>query len=147
AAKAAGLLARTETAARLARVAVPKAEEFRRPADLLATGKTAEALTEMERLAQSLDAVAAEFEKWAAERADPKAAARQLARWQDDLRSRFAAATKVAAFRTLPDSVRGAFKLEQQAILRSAERLSLPPDESVTAARGTALEQLGKAVE
>jgi hypothetical protein len=147
AAKAAGLLARTETAARLARVAVPKPDEFRRPAELIAAGKTAEALTEMERLAQSLDAVAVEFEKWAAERADPKLAARQLARWQDDLRTRFAAATKATAFRTLPDSVRAGFKLEQQAIHRSAERLKLTPDEAITAARGTALEQLGKAVE
>jgi hypothetical protein len=147
AAKAAGLLARTETAARLARVALPKPDEFRRPAELIAAGKTAEALTEMERLAQSLDAVAVEFEKWAAERADPKLAAKQLARWQDDLRTRFAAATKGTAFRALPDSVRAAFKLEQQAILRSAERLNLPPDEGITAARGTALEQLGKAVE
>lgn len=146
-AKAAGLLARTATAARLARVAVPKAGDFRRPGELLAAGRLADALTEMERLAQSLDAVAVEFEKRSAERADPKAAARHLARWQDDLRSRFTAATKGVAFRTLPDGVRAAFKLEQQAILRSAERLHLPPEESVAAARGTALEQLGKAAE
>ena len=147
AAKAAGLLARIETAGRLAHVGLPKADDFHEPAELVTAGKTAEALTAMERLAQALDGVAAEFEKWAAERADPKAAAKHLARWQDDLRTRFAAATKGVAYRTLPDGVRAAFKLEQQAILRSAKRLHLPPGESVTAARGTVVEQLTKATE
>src|SRR5439155_6129417 len=90
---AAALLARIDSAARLAGIAPPRPEDFRRVSDLIAQDKLVEALIELEKLAADLDRLAVEFDKWAADRADAKHAANQLAAWQDDLRSRVQAAT------------------------------------------------------
>jgi hypothetical protein len=140
--RAAALFTRLDTAARLARVTPPGPDAFRRVADLLARDKVVDALIELEKLAQALDQTAAEFGKWATERADAKAAARQFALWQDDLRTRFAAATKVTPFDKLPDPAKAAFRSEQLALQQTAERLRLPPDPEVTALRDAALVHL-----
>ncbi|MDB5310991.1 MAG: hypothetical protein JWO38_5193 [Gemmataceae bacterium] len=144
--RAAGFLARLDTAARLAGVAPPKPDDFRRVADLLAQDRLVDALTELEQLAQALDRTAGEFEKWAGERQDPKAAARQIARWQDDLRTRFEAATRDTPFEKLPQPIKGAFGAEQLAVLRAVERLKLSPDAGVAALRDTAVLHLRMAV-
>jgi hypothetical protein len=101
-----------ETPARIAGLAVPKAGEFLKAADLLKQDQAVEALTELERLAQSLDRTAGEFERWAAERRDPKLALVQLAKWQDDLRTRVP--TKQAA------------RAEQDALAAAVETMRIP---------------------
>ncbi|MCE9565245.1 MAG: hypothetical protein K8U57_24700 [Planctomycetes bacterium] len=143
AANAVVLLARIETAARLANVVLPKAEEFRRVAELVADGKNVEALVEMAQLTLALDAVAATFDKLATDRLDSKAAARQLTLWQDDLRTRFRTATAAnpANFATLPAATQASFRTEQAAIKAAATALRVPAGESSTA-RDTAVEHI-----
>src|SRR5439155_1911672 len=126
-------------AARLAGVAPPRPDGFLRVAELAAAGKTVEALAEIEQHALALGRLAAAFEKWAAERADPKFAAKQLALWQDDLLDRFRAATKGTTFDKLPDDAKAAFRAEQKALADAVEALSLPPDDAVRTARDGAI--------
>ena len=136
--RAAGLFARIDTAARIGRIALPPADTLRRATDLLASERTVDALTELEKLTQSLERTAGEFDRWAAERQDPKVAARQYALWQDDLRTRFVA----APFDRLPAPVQKVFRTEQRAILQAALRLRLPSDPEVTALRDAGLTHL-----
>ena len=131
--RVAALVAGVGTAARLAGVAPPDATAFRRAADRLGRNELVEAQTEVEKLAQSIDRTATEFDKWAAERRDAKAAARQLAAWQDDLRVRLAATVKPTPLDAVPAASKVGFRAEQRALLRSAERLSLPPDADTAA--------------
>jgi hypothetical protein len=144
---AAALLSKIETAARLAQVAPPKADHFTRVSKLIAAGKTVEALTELEALARGLDETAAGFEKWATDRTDLKAAARQLALWQDDLGVRFRTATagNSASFDTLPAATKSAFRTEQAAIRAAVGAMKLPPGDDIKAARGRALTHLDTA--
>ena len=126
--RAALAFANLDTPARLAGVAVPKPDDFLRVADLAAAGKTVEALAELEKHAQALERIAAAFEKWATERADPKLAARQFAQWQDDLLARLRAATKAIPFDKLPPEAKAAFRAEQAAIRAAVGELVLPPE-------------------
>ena len=144
--QAAALLARIETAARLAGVAPPRADAFRKVAHLLRQDKPVEALVELEKLAAALDHAAEAFEKWELDRKDAKAAARQLAQWQDDLRSRVLAATKATPLEQLPDPVKAALRAEQRAILEAAEALRLPHAQEIADARGVAMTALQHAV-
>jgi hypothetical protein len=143
--RAATVLTQSATATRLAGVTTPKPEDFRRVADLLAQDRVIAALTELERLAQATDHVAEAFEKWAADRTDAKLAAKQLAMWQDDLRVRFAVATKETPFEQLPDPAKAAFRVEQQAIVESVERLKLPPGAVLDGAKKSAVTFAGQA--
>ncbi|MBA4063603.1 MAG: hypothetical protein C0501_07800 [Isosphaera sp.] len=137
AADAAVLLARVETAARLAGVTLPPPGGFRRAAELIAAGDTFAALTELEGLAQSLDAAAAAFGKWAAGRADPKVAARHLALWQADILTRFRKETggNAARFATLPAEARDAVRAEAAAVREAVAGLRLPPGTDTVRAR------------
>jgi hypothetical protein len=137
AADAAVRLARAETAARLAGVTLPAADGFRRASDLLAAGDTFAALTEMEGLAQGLDAAAEALGKWAAGRADPKVAARHLALWQDDLLARFRKETggNAARFSALPAGARDAVRAEVAALREAVAGLRLPPGADTVRAR------------
>ena len=75
------------------------------------------------------------FEQWAAERADPKLAAKQLAAWQDDLFARVGSATKGTTFDRLPAELRAAFHTGQQqarASTPAVEWLALSPEVSNT---------------
>jgi hypothetical protein len=140
-------IARLETAARIAGVRLPTAADFRRAADLIAADKLVEAQVELEKLAADLDHAAEVFDEWADGRKDAKRAARQLALWQDDLRTRVIAATKATPFAQLPEAVKAGFGAEQRAIRDAAARLKLPPDTPVTDARREALLALARAVE
>jgi hypothetical protein len=124
----AALFARLETPCRLAGVTLPRPEDFLRVADLAAQGKTVEALAELEKHALSLERIALAFDKWSAERGDPKFAAKQLSLWQEDLLSRHLAATKGAGFAGLPPAVKDAFRDEQKVISATLKALPLPPD-------------------
>jgi hypothetical protein len=147
AAKAAALLVRVETAARLANVALPKAAEFDAVTDQLAAGRSTEALVEMVLRAGALEPVASTFEKWAADRVDPKVAAKHLALWQDDLRARFRTLTagNSANYAALQAVTKDAFRTEQAAIRKAAGSLQLPAGDNAIAAiaaRDAALEHL-----
>ncbi|HUR53611.1 MAG TPA: hypothetical protein VMZ71_05750, partial [Gemmataceae bacterium] len=144
--RAAAVLTQTATATRLAGVTPPKPEDFRRVADLLAQDRVIAALTELERLAQATEHVAEAFEKWAAERADAKLAAKQLALWQEDFRGRYAGAVRGTAFDRLPDPTKASLRLEQQAIRGLVDRLKLPPGDGVASARKSASTSVGQAV-
>ncbi len=146
-ASAAVLLERIDLAARLVGLAPPRPEEFRRIADLIARDKIVEALIELEKLAANLDRLAAEFEKWDADRADPKQAALQFARWQEDLHTRFDLATREVPFAKLPDAVKQRFRLEQRAIRDATIRLRLPRDPQSVSIRASALLALGRVIE
>ncbi len=106
-----------------------------------------DSLTELLALAQGLDAVADTFEKWAADRADPKVAARQLAFWQDDIRTRFRTATagKAAGFDALPAATKAAFRAEQSALQAMARALNVPAGSEVASTRELALMHLNAA--
>ncbi len=132
--RAAKLFATVDVAARLVGAAPPKLGDFRRVAELATAGKAVEALTELEKQAQALERLAAEFDKWAAERADPKRGAKHLALWQDDLFTRF----RGAAFDKLPDDAKAAFRAEQKALHAALGALALPPDAAVGAVRDNA---------
>ena len=138
------MLARIDTAARLANVTTPRADDFRRIAKLIAAGKSLEAMTELEKFAQTLDAVATAFEKLAADRTDPKIAARQLVHWQDDLATRFrtATASNSANFANLPDTLKRAFRSEQAALRAAVAALKLPPEDGIRSLRDRVQEHL-----
>lgn len=145
--RAAAVLARAELAARVARLTPPRAESFRRAADLITQGRLIEAQVELEKVSQSLEATARAFEEWATQRNDSKRAAEQLARWQEDLRERFTAMTQDTPFAKLPDNAKAAFRTEQRVIRNTAERLRLPPVPAVADAGITALTALRKATD
>jgi hypothetical protein len=127
-ADAAAVFTRAESAARLARADLPTAKELAHLTDLIESGRTVEALTELEARAAALEGIAAAMEKWAGDHGDTKMAARQLAEWQEQLRTRFRAATKdnPANFKTLPDSTKEAFRVEEIALQVVASALSIP---------------------
>ena len=130
---------RFETATRLAGLALPKREDVQRIAELIRQDKIFEVLTELERLARSLDRTATEFERWTAERNDPKLAAQQLAKWQDDLRARLLAASKPEK---VPEVQLPNYRAEQTAIASSFEQLRLPPGSKIAALREAAIVHL-----
>ncbi len=144
-ARAVKLFVALDTAARLAGVAPPKLDDFRRVADLAAVGKTVEALTELEKQAQALERIAAEFDLWATDRTDPKKAAVQLARWQDDLLARLRTATKATEFDKLAEELKTAFRTEQKALHAALALLAIPLDVVVKAARDNAAIHTGAA--
>jgi hypothetical protein len=137
------VFAELDTAARLAGVALPRPEDFRRIADLAAAAKTVEALAELEKHSQAVTQIAATFDKWAAERIDPRSAAKQLALWQTDLQARAGAATKDTTYEKLSVDLKKMFHTEQQAIHSAAEALALPPE--LAKARESALIHTGRA--
>lgn len=132
------IFAKLEIPCRLAGVPLPSQKDFLRVAELAADGKTVEALAELEKHAQALDRIAVTFDEWFADRSDPKFTAKQLAIWQDDLLSRFLAATKAGGFVALPPGVKNAFLTEQKAIDAALKSLPLPPDTTVKDARDDA---------
>jgi hypothetical protein len=128
--RAAAILERLGTAARLGNGRLPHAEALHAPVELLAGGKNLDALTELETLAATLDALASAFEKAAEDRTDPKLALRQLAHWQDDLLSRLRTLTgggtpgaEPATRETLPATARSALRAEQAALRETVAAL------------------------
>ncbi|MBY0513626.1 MAG: DUF4175 domain-containing protein, partial [Gemmataceae bacterium] len=122
------VFARLQLPGRLAGLVLPRPEDVRKASDLIARDSPVEALVELEKLAADFDRTADAVEKWAADRADVKAAARQLAQWQDDLRSRFLDATRATPFARLPEPTRAALRTEQQTLRDALARLRFPAD-------------------
>ncbi len=123
AAEAARLADRTAAAARLAGTAPPDRQPFEQAVERLARGDTDRALTEQEKAARELDRLAEALARAAAARGDRKEAARQVARWQDDLRRRYEDAVKQSPGGELPDAVQKRFADEQHTIRDAVERL------------------------
>ena len=144
---AAAMLKKLDVAARLCGLNAPDPEEFARVVSLIVDGKTVEALTEFQRLAGALEALTASFEKWTIDRADPKFASRQFAKWQEDLHTRFKMATNgnESNFNTLPLAARNAYQREQTAIRGAFSGLALPPSRDLDLARQEALAAIEKA--
>jgi hypothetical protein len=145
--RATAAFAKLDTAARLAGVALPAPGDLLRVADLAAAGKTVEALTELEKHSQALERIAATFDKFYADRADPKLGAKHLALWQDDLLARLGAAANAGGFDKLPDEAKTALRTEQKALHAAIEALVLPPDEAVKIARDSATAHAARAAE
>lgn len=135
---AAARFARLETATRLAGTAPPPTADLARVADHLAAGNALPALAALEQYAQAFAQLAGTFDKLAAERADPRLAARHLAHWQNDLLDRYRAAAKAGGFAALPDEAKAVFRAEQSALAAMTAALALPPDEPVKAAHADA---------
>lgn len=127
AARAAQLLAKIDTATRLAQFKPPEPKEFAAIGELVAAGKNTDAMTAMEQQARVLDSWAAVFEKWAADRTDARVAARQLAMWQEDVWVRFRTAAADAG--TLPRALAG-FRTEQAALRGAVAALRVPPGDA-----------------
>lgn len=117
---------RTETAARAAGTRPLAPDSFGPARDRLISGRTVDAVAEQEKIARELDRLADEFARAAAARADKRDAARQVARWQDDLYRRCADAVKLAPDRVLPPALRTAFADEQAALRGVADTLRIP---------------------
>jgi hypothetical protein len=121
--EASRLAGRTDTPVRLAGTAPPEQQPFESAVEQLARGDTERALTEQEKAARELERVAESLARAAAARGDRREAARQIARWQDDLRRRYADAVGQAANGRLRDDIRERFAGEQSAIREAAELL------------------------
>jgi hypothetical protein len=114
--QAAKLAARTATAARLAKSPPLGREPFDKAARELELGDAGDALAEQEKAARELDRLADALAGAAAARGDPREAARQIARWQDDLGRRYAEAVRAAPKETLAADVRRRFAAEERQI-------------------------------
>ena len=120
---------RTETAARVARAAPLPRAPFDAGVNRLTAGKAIEALSEQVKAAWELERLAEALARAADARRDRREAARQVALWQDDLRSRLDDAVHKAPARALPEHVRKRFADEQRAVRDAADRLRQPnPD-------------------
>jgi hypothetical protein len=130
--RAAAALGTLGTPARLARVTLPDPAAARAAVGLLAAGRRAEVLTELEKFAQSLDRAADEFDRHSSDPSDGKSIARLLAQWQDDIRGR------AAGFTALPAAGKAALRAEQRAVHAAASHLNLPPDAALAPLREAA---------
>lgn len=103
-----------------------KADDAGKAAQSLRDGETDRALSEQDRAAQQLDRMAGNFEQAARAAKDPREAARQLAKWEEDLARR----TREEANRPKPDRPLAErlkeVAAEQKALRQAAEKLSLP---------------------
>jgi hypothetical protein len=154
--RAAALADRTASAARVAGTSPADRRAFDQAAERLTGGNPLDAVSEQEKAARELDRLAESLARSAAARGDKREAARQVARWQDDLRRRYADAAK----QPIPDDLRKRFA-EEQAAVRAATELLRPPTADLTltktaaeardatkaAAEGPSAETLNKAAD
>lgn len=144
--QAAELGKRTDGPAKLADAEPLNRDPFEQAGDRLNKGDAVGALTEQEKAARELDRLAAALERAVAARNDPREAAKQLAKLEDELRKRLAEATKEKPFDQLPEALQMQMRAEQEAVRRAAEKLSPPPaDELAKKAKQDAIDKLEKA--
>jgi hypothetical protein len=140
--KAARLADETKQPARSASLQPLRADDARRATDALKDGDAKEAIRLQEALARNLDRLADGLDRAMELSRDPREAARQLARLQDDLRQRvqdekYRKNADLPLADRLADLVR-----EQEAIRKKAETLSVPPDDETSRKnRQTAVEK------
>jgi hypothetical protein len=121
--QAAKLTARTATAARLAKAPPLGREPFDRAARQLEAGDAGDALSEQEKAARELDRLADALAGAAAARGDPREAAQQLARWQEDVCRRYAEAVCAAPKESPATDIRQRFAAEERRIGAAVELL------------------------
>jgi hypothetical protein len=107
-------------------VVSPKTGSASAAAQKFADGDPLAAMAEQESAARELDRTAEAFENAANARRDPKVLAKQIARWQSDFASRYAAATKSQSWSELPAHVRDRMQAEQEAIRKALDSISVP---------------------
>jgi hypothetical protein len=129
----------TRQSARTAQANPLRPDEARKAAESLRKGDAAAAMQQQDQAARELDRLAGELSRAAELARDPREAARQLARLQEDLRQRAWQAPKKDD-PTLPS--------EQKAIRDAAQQLSVPPDDKIALTnRQEAADKAGKATD
>jgi len=124
--KAKELADKTDSASRIAQAPPLNPEDAAKAKEALDKGDLDEAAKQQEKFRQELERLACDLEQAAADSKDPREMARQLARLQDDLRSRVAQETKDKSLDRLPAGRRAAFEKQQEAIERAASKLKTP---------------------
>jgi hypothetical protein len=126
--RAARFAEESKQSARTARVQPVRPEDARRATDALKDGDAKDAMNRQEILARNLDRLADGLDRATAATRDPRDAARQLAKLQDDLRQRVQDEMyRKNSDKPLAERLAELSK-EQEAIRKAAEALSLPPD-------------------
>lgn len=126
--KARELADKTDVASRTAPLSPLKKDEIEKANDALKNGNLNDAVVQQERAALELLRLAKELEQAVARARDPREAARQLERLQEDLRQKMAETSRTTPFDQLPKDRREAFEKQEQAIASAAQKLSVPPD-------------------
>lgn len=146
--KAADLADETKQSARTARAQPLKPDDARKAAEALKEGNPTEAVKHQDQTARELDRLASEFDKAIDLAKDPREAAKQLARLQDDLRQRVQDEMhKRDADKPLEQRLAGLRK-EQELLQKATKQLTLPPqNELAKQERKNAAEQAERATD
>jgi hypothetical protein len=124
--KAKELAEKTDAASRIAQTPPLKTDDADQARTALENGDLDEAAKQQEKARRELERLARDLEQSAANTRDPREAAKQLARLQDELRHRLGEETKDTPLDRLPAERRAALEKQQEAIERAAARLKLP---------------------
>ena len=137
--KAKDLAEKTDAASRVAQAPPLNPEDADQAKNALDQGDLDEAARRQEKARQELERLARDLEQAAANSKDPREAAKQLARLQEDLRGRLAQETKDKPLDELPADRRAALEKQQQAIEKATARLPVSEgDADVAKARAAA---------
>ncbi|HEX3149341.1 MAG TPA: hypothetical protein VHR66_14805 [Gemmataceae bacterium] len=127
--KAKDLAEKTDTPTRIAQTAPLNSDDAQKAKDALDQNNLDEAVKQQEKLRQELERLARDLEQAAANSKDPREAARQLARLQEELRNRLAQETKEQGLDKLPAGRRQALEKQQEAIERATSKLKAPAND------------------
>jgi hypothetical protein len=144
--QAAALRKKTETPARLSDTKPLDKQPFDQAAEQLDRKNAMDAMTEQEKAARDLDRLADALADKVKARGDTKAAAEQIARWQNDLNRRAVDAAKQNP-NGIPKPESDALAAEQTAIQKATDRLALPKDESLERTRTDASKKANDAAQ
>ncbi len=119
----------TKSAANSARAQQLKTDDAQKAADKLKEGDPNQAAQFQDKNAQELERLASELDRAINLARDPREAAKQLARLQDNLKNRLAQEVKKKSAQPLADRLKP-LQREQQALQQAAEQLSVPPQDT-----------------
>jgi hypothetical protein len=128
--RAKDLAEKTDAASRVAQTSPLNPDDASQAKDALDKGDLDEAARQQEKARQELERLARDLEQAAANSKDPREAAKQLARLQDDLRGRLAQETRDKPLDQLPAERRSALEKQQEAIEKATARLPVPEGEA-----------------
>ncbi len=128
--KAAELADETRAPARAAQSRPLEPDAAKKAADLLEKGDAELALLRQEQALQELERVGNELDRAVNLAKDPREAARQLARLQEDLKNRFSDAARQNTNKPIPAEQLDALNREQQAIRAAIEKMPVPDNNS-----------------
>jgi len=124
--KAKDLAEKTDAASRIAQTQPLKPDDAAEAKNALDRGNLEDAIKQQEKAKQELDRLARDLEQAAANSRDPREAAKQLARLQEDLRGRLAQDTKDKGLDQIPAERKAALEKQQEAIEKAAAKLKIP---------------------